>query len=123
MFYEFILLFALLMVAGFLYIPIFGEIRGPFQKAAFQLYLLGVMLIYFMTFWKRSGQTLPMKTWHIRLVRLDGNSLSTAQCILRFCLASMGTVCFGLGYVWALVDTEGQFLHDRLCKTRLIMSY
>lgn len=120
MFYESLLLFALLMVAGFAYVPVFGGIHGPFQKAVFQLYLLGVMMIYFVVFWKRGGQTLAMKTWHIRLVRLDGGPLSAAQCIARFGLAALGLLCAGTGFFWVFFDPEGQFLHDRLGKTRLI---
>ena len=122
MFYESLLLAALLLVAGFAYVPIFGSIHGPFQKAVFQLYLLGVMMVYFVTFWKRGGQTLAMKTWRIRLARLDGEPLSTAQCILRFTLATLGLLCAGAGFIWLLADPERQFLHDRLCKTRLIKS-
>lgn len=119
MFYESILVFALLMVAGFAYIPVFGGIHGPFQKAVFQLYLLGIMMLYFITFWKRGGQTLAMKTWHIRLTNLDGSSITLAQGIIRFFLAALGMLSAGIGYFWALVDSEGQFLHDRVCKTRL----
>ena len=119
MFYESLLVVALLLVAGFAYIPIFGGIHGPFQKAVFQLYLLGVMLFYFVTFWRRGGQTLAMKTWHIRLTRADGSPLSTALCVSRFILAMLGFLFAGIGFFWALVDPDGQFLHDRICKTRL----
>lgn len=120
--YESLLLFALLLVAGFAYIPIFGGLHGPFQKAVFQFYLLGVMLFYFTLFWKRGGQTLAMKTWRIRLVRADGGPLSTAQCVMRFVLAALGLLFAGAGFLWAFVDPQRQFLHDRLCKTRLVMS-
>lgn len=120
MLYESMLLFALLLLAGFAYIPIFGSVHGPFQKAVFQFYLLIVMMIYFIVFWKRGGQTLAMKTWRIRLVRLDGEPLSTPQCIVRFSLATLGLLCAGAGFLWALIDPERQFLHDRLCKTRLV---
>lgn len=118
--YESLLLLALALVAGFAYIPIFGSIHGPFQKAVFQFYLLAVMLLYFAAFWKRGGQTLAMKTWRIRLVRLDGGPITTPLCIMRFGLAVLGLLCAGIGFLWALVDPERQFLHDRLCKTRLI---
>jgi uncharacterized RDD family membrane protein YckC len=111
-----------LLLASFAYIPVFGGIQGPFQKAVFQLYLLGVMMLYFVVFWKRGGQTLAMKTWRIRLTRLDGKPLSTAQCIIRFVLAALGVLCAGAGFLWALADPDQQFLHDRLCKTRLVMS-
>lgn len=120
MLYESMLLFALLLLAGFAYIPIFGSVHGPFQKAVFQFYLLIVMMIYFILFWKGGGQTLAMKTWRIRLMRLDGEPLSTPQCIVRFSLATMGLLCAGAGFLWALIDPERQFLHDRLCKTRLV---
>jgi uncharacterized RDD family membrane protein YckC len=122
MVYESLVLVALLLLASFAYIPIFGGIHGPFQKAVFQLYLLGVMMLYFVLFWKRGGQTLAMKTWRIRLTRLDGGPLSTAQCVVRFLLATLGLFCAGAGFLWAIVDPEQQFLHDRLCKTRLVMS-
>lgn len=122
MLYESLLLFALCLVAGFAYIPIFGSINGPFQKAVFQLYLLGVIMLYFLTFWKRGGQTLAMKTWRIRLVSADGTPPTTAQCIARFSLAVIGLLSAGAGFLWALFDPERQFLHDRLCKTRLARS-
>jgi len=119
MFYESLLLAALLLVAGFAYIPVFGGIHGPFQKAVFQLYLLLVIMLYLILFWKRGGQTLAMKTWRIRLTTLDGVPPSTAQCLCRFVLATLGLLFLGSGFLWALVDPERQFLHDRLCKTRL----
>jgi uncharacterized RDD family membrane protein YckC len=119
-FYESLLLLAVALVSGFIYIPIFGSIHGPFQKAVFQLYLLAVMLFYFVLFWKRGGQTLAMKTWRIRLVSRDGQPLSTGQCIARFGLATAGLLAGGIGFLWALADPDRQFLHDRLCRTRLV---
>ena len=120
MFYESLLLCALLLLAAFAYIPIFGVIHGPFQKAVFQVYLLATMMLYFVIFWEKGGQTLPMKTWHIRLVRANGKPVSAALGVLRFSLAALGLMCAGLGFFWAFVDPERQFLHDRLCKTRLV---
>lgn len=120
MLYELLLLAALLLVASFAYIPIFGVLHGPFQKAVFQLYLLVVVGVYFVTFWVRGGQTLAMKTWHIRLVSDTGAALPLSLCTLRFALAFAGLLCAGLGFLWALVDREHQFLHDRLARTRLV---
>lgn len=120
MLYETLLLIALIMLASFAYIPVFGSIQGPFQKAVFQLYLLLVMMVYFVVFWKRGGQTLAMKTWHIRLVSANGDGISAAQGVTRFCLATLGLLCAGVGILWALIDADRQFLHDRLCRTRLV---
>jgi uncharacterized RDD family membrane protein YckC len=118
--YESLLIIAVWVVAGFAYIPIFGNTDEPFGKAAFQLYLLVVLMIYFLTFWTRGGQTLPMKTWRIRLTDLSGATISIPRGILRFSLAFLGLACFGLGFLWAFFDSHRQFLHDRLAKTRLI---
>lgn len=115
-------MFALLMVASFAYIPIFGNVEGPFRKAVFQLYLLLVMMVYFLVFWTRNGQTLAMKTWRIKLTGLDGSTIDIPRGILRFSLAVPGTLIFGAGFFWALFDPQRQFLHDRLAKTRLVRS-
>lgn len=120
MLYESFLILAVLMVAGFAYIPIFGNAEEPFRKAVFQLYLLAVALIYFLAFWTRGGQTLAMKTWRIKLTDLNGANLTVSRGILRFSLALLSLSLFGVGYLWAIFDPHRQFLHDRLSKTRLI---
>lgn len=122
MVYESLLIFAVLMIAGFAYIPLFGSTEEPLRKAVFQLYLMVVLMIYFLVFWIHGGQTLAMKTWRIRLVDLNGARISLAQGMVRFSLAVLGLTCFGLGFLWALIDPEHQFLHDRLAKTRLIIT-
>lgn len=120
MFYESLLLFALLLFASFAYVPIFGGADSAFRKAVFQLYLLAVMMIYFLIFWTRGGQTLAMKTWRIKLTDLQGSTISIPRGVLRFCLALLSLSLFGLGLLWALFDPQRQFLHDRLAKTRLV---
>jgi uncharacterized RDD family membrane protein YckC len=60
-----------------------------------------------------------MKTWHIRLERLDGSPVNPARAIHRYVLALLGTAALGLGFLWALVDRDRQFLHDRLSGTRI----
>ena len=120
MLYESLLIFAVLLVAGFAYIPLFGNAAEPFRKAVFQLYLLGIMMVYFLIFWTRGGQTLAMKTWRIKLTDLRGRTLTIPRALLRFSLASLGLLCFGLGFWWAFFDPCRQFLHDRLAKTQLV---
>ena len=57
----------------------------------------------------------------LRLVGdLDGKPVTTGQAALRYVLA-WPSVCFlGVGLIWALLDRDRQFLHDRLAGTRLI---
>lgn len=84
--------------------------------------MLAVIGLYFTFFWVRSGQTLGMKTWRLKVVTADGRRLGWGQAWLRW-LISCGSLCLGgLGYWWALVDRENQTLHDLLSKsqTRLL---
>jgi uncharacterized RDD family membrane protein YckC len=120
MVYEALLATAVVFVAAFLIIPVVGEMRSPWQKHLFQIYILGVLFAYFSAFWLRSGQTLAMKTWRIRLVDQAGCTLSFKQAVLRFFLALIGLLLGGIGFWWALFDRDRQFLHDRIVGTRLV---
>lgn len=85
-----------------------------------QLWVLFVAGAYFVGFWTHGGQTLPMKTWRLRLVRADGGRVGVARGLHRFMIALLGSLAAGLGFLWALWDPDRQFLHDRLAGTRLV---
>jgi hypothetical protein len=53
-----------------------------------------------------------MKAWRIRLI-----DVTPRKAVLRFLIA---LPLLPLSIAWALVDREGQFLHDRLSRTRLV---
>lgn len=120
MLYESLLLLAVVFLAGFVFVSLTrGDSAAP-VKLAFQVYLVLVVAAYFIWFWTHGGQTLAMKTWHLRLIAADGRALSMRQALLRFVLAVPG-VLLGVGIAWALLDRERQFLHDRLAGTRVVM--
>lgn len=121
MLYESLLLVAVLFLAGFLFVGLTLGSTSPLMRGVFQIYLLGVVAAYFIWFWLRGGQTLAMKTWHLRLVRADGLPLTLRQAMLRFALALPSTL-LGVGILWALFDREKQFLHDRLAGTKIILT-
>lgn len=116
MLYEALLLLALLFIADYLFISLTHNAQSPALKTILRLYLLVVMGLYFTWFWTR-GQSLAMKTWHIRVVTVAGEPLKARQALMRFLLAAL---LFGLSQFWALVDSDRQFLHDRLNRTRLV---
>lgn len=120
MIYESLLVTAVIFVASFIIIPVVGEMHAPWQRHLYQVYILGVLFAYFSAFWMRSGQTLAMKTWRIRLVTVDGSRLTLKQAALRFVLALLGLLLAGAGFWWALFDRDRQFFHDRIAGTRLI---
>ena len=66
--YEALLLFAWLLLSSLPFAMIAHEVEGTAARPLFQLYLLLVAASYFVWQWRRGGQTLAMKTWHMRLV-------------------------------------------------------
>ena len=118
--YESLLLAALVLVAGFLFLGFAWAIPLALGRPALQLYLLAVCGVYFVGCWRLGGQTLPMKTWRLRLVTRAGGPIEPRQAIARYVLAVVGIGLGGLAWAWALFDPERQFLHDRLAGTRIV---
>ena len=117
--YETLLLIAVLWCAGLFYALVEVRIGATHLRGFYQAYLLVVAGIYFAWQWQ-GGQTLPMKTWRMRLVTQYDEAITLRQAFLRYVLASAGLLLFGVGFLWALVDPERQFLHDRLGGTRIV---
>ena len=120
MIYESLLVTAVVFVVALPFLYVVGTAESGWVRHVFQLYLLGILFAYFSAFWLRSGQTLAMKTWRIRLVDRNGGRITFRQALLRFFLALFGLVLGGIGFWWALVDRDRQFLHDRIAGTRLV---
>ena len=118
--YDALLMVAIMFIATYPFLAFFGDATQGWRRHLLQAWIVFVVGSYFVWFWTRGGQTLPMKTWHIRLVRHDGAAVGTARAIHRFVLAMLGAAALGLGFAWALVDRDRQFLHDRLSGTALI---
>jgi len=117
--YEGVLLFGILFVASYLFVGLARDAQTGMPRLVFQVYVLAVCGAYFVFCWVRSGQTLPMKTWRIRLVTEQGKPLAVGRAFQRYLLA-VPSVLSGIGVLWALVDRDRQFLHDRLAKTRIV---
>lgn len=84
------------------------------------IHVFALLLVYFTWFWLHGGQTLAMKTWKLRIVNTDGGQLRPLQAVLRYLAAWPSIALFGIGILWALVDKDRQFLHDRIAGTRVI---
>lgn len=119
LFYEGVLLFALVFVASYLFISFARDAQSGWARIVFQLYLLAVCGAYFMFCWVRGGQTLPMKTWRLRLVTAEGHPLPANAAFVRY-LVAIPAMTTGLGVLWALYDRDRQFLQDRIAGTRIV---
>jgi len=67
------------------------------------LYLYVVLGMYFVWYWTKSGQTLAMQTWRIKIIGPGGYNLSRRQAIWRYVLGSLWIVpCVFLQWLFEL---------------------
>ena len=67
------------------------------------LYLYLVLGIYFVWYWTKSGQTLAMQTWRIRMIGSGGYALTRQKAISRYVLGSLWLLpCILLQWVFQL---------------------
>jgi uncharacterized RDD family membrane protein YckC len=119
--YDALLLFAILMLASYPYVWLTGgSTPGFLIKSAYQAYLLAISFVFYGGFWVRSGQTLGLRSWRLRLVRLDGGTITWRHAFKRFASAILSWLPLGLGFLWAIFDREKLAWQDRLSGTRLV---
>jgi len=94
---------------------------GAWEPLVF-LGLLASLMGFYYFFWGRSGQTLGMRAWRLKLVDARSHRLaSPGQRIGRAMLAPLSFALFGLGYFWAWFDRDAHTLHGRLTGTRVVL--
>lgn len=118
--YEALLLGALLWCAGLIFLLIEARLTSEHLRSIFQLYLALIAGAYFVCQWSRTGQTLAMKTWRLRLVTRQGEPVRMQQACARYLIALAGLLVFAAGFLWACLDADRQFLHDRITGTRIV---
>lgn len=121
MLYESMLLFGVVFIAAYLFDTLTQSRHALTLRHERQLWIFVVLGVYFYWFWRHGGQTLAMKTWHVKVVQKDGSPIGPIQAVLRYML-SWPLQLSGVALMYSLFDPEGQFLHDRLLGTRLVSS-
>ena len=86
-----------------------------------QLLTLLSVFGFYSIFWLKSGQTLGMQAWRIKLVDFQGGRPTAGKALLRCLGACLSAACLGLGYLWCLVDRNNRYWHDYLSGTELIL--
>ena len=119
LFYEFLVIFSLLMVGFWIPQIILAGASINVNGRLLIVHVMLLLMLYFVWFWINGGQTLPMKTWRLRLISADGYRLRPAQAVLRY-LAAWPSVISLVGILWVFVDRDRRFLHDRIAGTRII---
>ena len=142
MLYEGVILFGVVFIAGYLFSTLTQQRNGLTHHNWLMSWIGLVLAAYFVYFWTHGGQTLPMKTWRLRVVDARGLPVKPARAFARYVFAWLWflpplalhpllslavpqtLVVFSAWVVlWAAavwLDPARQFLHDRLAGTRII---
>ena len=144
MMYEAVLLFGVVFLAGYLFDSLTQSRHALMHRHGRQAVLFLAIGLYFVMCWRYKGQTLPMKTWNIRLVDTAGQTPGAGKLVLRYIMvwpvlllgASLVWLASWLtgwssvdmfivavpfaAFIWTWLDKDGLFLHDRVARTRLV---
>ncbi|MFC1602401.1 RDD family protein [Pseudomonadota bacterium] len=124
--YDGLLLLALLMVATSLVIMPLGLEAGDTsigRNPLFRFVIFGLIPPFFFSwFWVKGGQTLGMRAWRLQAVRNDGQPLTWRDALWRYISSLLSLAAIGLGFFWIFIDHDKLAWHDRLSKTRLVMT-
>ena len=127
LFYDALLLAALLMVVTAALLPLTGgeaidAAKNPLLEWVYRGLLLVTVALYYGIPWTRRGQTLGMVAWRLRLERADGSLPCWPDVPKRLAAATLSLLPAGLGWWWMLVDRERLAWHDRLSGTRIVLT-
>lgn len=122
MLYESLVIFAVLLIAFWLPQTLLSAAGIAIGAKMLWLHVFILLMTYFVWFWLNGGQTLPMKTWKLKIVGTDGQKLRPLQALLRYLAAWPCILFFGIGIFWALIDRDRQFLHDRIAGSRTVLA-
>ncbi len=134
-------MFGVVFIAGYLFGTLSQTRNALDNRHALQAFLFVVFGIYFTWFWAK-GQTLAMKTWHIRVVDTAGLPVTQGRALVRYVLSwlwflppllavapfslpagEITVIVLGWVAVWALssrLHPQQQFWHDAWAGTRLV---
>ena len=139
--YEGMLLFGVVFITGYLFSTLSQTRNALDNRHGLQAFIFLIFGIYF-TWFGTKGQTLAMKTWHIRVLDPNGHALSQQRAFLRYLLSwvwflppialaspfdisALETLALTTGWVavWAWLSRfqrQGQYWHDIWAGTRLV---
>jgi len=93
----------------------------PDQQEYLNLILGLFTLVYFILGTYLYGKTLGKKYFYLKVVTVDGGSISVGKAILReFIGKLLSSLILNLGFAWVIWDKNKQSWHDKLAKTYVI---
>lgn len=144
MLYEVVLIFSVVFAVSYALLASmhWSYPLPPIPRAVLQTALFGALGAYFVVCWTRTGQTLALKAWRLKVVDSGGQLPHRSQAIARYVLAwhlwlpglaiagllrsNVGwtlaalAVTFAVLMIPALIDHQRRLLHDRWTGTRVV---
>ncbi len=144
MIYEAVLLFGVVFAVSYAVLAStqWSYPLPPVPRAILQTALFLAIGTYFVVCWTRTGQTLALKAWRLKVVDAQGRSPGSRRAIARYLLAwhlwlpglllaavfqlsanwtlTVFAISFALLWIPALIDRERRLLHDRWTGTRIV---
>jgi uncharacterized RDD family membrane protein YckC len=116
-------------------------LMSPRARALSAAVMLAAAAVYCVGLWSGGRRTLAMRTWRLALTTQDRNDVGVIRALIRFAACFAGPAAaviayialqpsgqgrwaaalLGMNYAWAIADREGQFLQDRIARTRLVL--
>jgi uncharacterized RDD family membrane protein YckC len=142
--YEAVLLFGVVFIVSYALLALFQWTYPlpPGPRVVLQAVLFLAIGAYFVWCWSRSGQTLALKTWNLKVLDDSGVPPSAGRAIARYvlawhlwlpglawvalfhshALADLGALAAGFAVLLmpALADPQRRLLHDRWTRTRVV---
>jgi uncharacterized RDD family membrane protein YckC len=141
--YEGVLAFGILFATGLVYAVAVRQTSGIEHRPGLLAACFLVLGVYFVGLWCRSGQTLAMKTWHLKVLHATGTPLTPRRALARYLAAWVWILpplalasalprpslaaYLTIPVVWivayalsALLHPRRQFWHDALCDTAVV---
>jgi uncharacterized RDD family membrane protein YckC len=119
MLYDGLLVVALMMFATVPFVIVRGGESVEPGDPYYRLTMLIIAWLFFAGFWSRSGRTLGLQAWRLRIETSSGERPGFGAASLRFLAALISWLPLGLGFWWQLWDKDSLSWHDRLSGTRL----
>ncbi|MEQ8956155.1 MAG: RDD family protein [Gammaproteobacteria bacterium] len=129
--YDGFLVAAIWMLLGYLVQLVAGTegnrlVDGRVQTdPVMDVIIFSLMLIsaagFYIWFWTRSGQTLGMLAWRMKLLNHNDQLVDTRQGLIRWLAAWPAFFCAGIGFLWLYVDQQGDALHDIASGSKVVV--
>jgi uncharacterized RDD family membrane protein YckC len=114
--YELLLLIAIAFIVGFLFLIFFDSFENNFLKYVHQFLIWAAWGAYFVISWKKFGQTLPMRSWKLKI---NFENSTYKYLLLRYLKVSICWIFFPFNFLAVLV-LKNKFLHDIKTQNQII---